>query len=206
MVADLSDWERYQPRKDQVAVDPELGRILFRSRASSRRKCGSPITTASARTWAAANTTGRPIRLPEPDKAVHGRRGSGRTSSSPMRCGSGARSSQATPSSKSCDSGVYSEQLSLELAARPGVDDLCSQRHAARHPPTRLPAIPARCVRDHREAGSSFTLDGVLVTGRPLRVSGPLRAAEAASRHAGTGLDDPPRLRAATRPTSTAWS
>ena len=36
VVADLSDW-RYRPRRGQVAVDPELGRIAFGSRSAPRQ-------------------------------------------------------------------------------------------------------------------------------------------------------------------------
>ncbi|MGY6275061.1 hypothetical protein [Methylomonas sp. MgM2] len=37
VVADLSDWARYRPIKGTVAVDPELGRILFPPRQSPKK-------------------------------------------------------------------------------------------------------------------------------------------------------------------------
>lgn len=58
VVADLSDW-RYRPKRGQVAVDPELGRLAFGTRSAPGRAYGWTTTTRSGTTWAAASTRAR---------------------------------------------------------------------------------------------------------------------------------------------------
>ena len=174
VVADLSDWERYQPRKDQVAVDPELGRILFRSRASSREKVWVAYHYGYSADMGGGEYDRRPIRLPEPEKVyMVGEDQEYKLIDDALRKWREEHPGRAVI--EIGDSGVYSEQLSLELKS--GQELMLCAANGTRPVIRQLdfqPSLPdAFAVTG--EAGSSFTLDGVLITGRPLRVQGPLR-------------------------------
>ena len=59
VVADLSDW-RYRPKRGQVAVDPELGRIAFGRGRRRGRASGSTYHYAFARRHGRRRVPARP--------------------------------------------------------------------------------------------------------------------------------------------------
>ncbi|MFD0525763.1 hypothetical protein [Paractinoplanes durhamensis] len=98
VVADLTGW-RCQPRRDQVVVDPELGRIAFSPRSGPGEECGSATTTRSATSSAAAS-----IRATCPPRTGPSSTGSGTvrsTGGSPTPIAGGATSGPPRPSSRS---------------------------------------------------------------------------------------------------------
>lgn len=173
VVADLSDWERYQPRKDQVAVDPQLGRILFRSRTSSREKVWVAYHYGFSADMGGGEYDRRPSRLPEATLYMVGEDQPHKLIADALRQWHEEQPGRAVI--EIADSGVYSEQLSLELA--PDQELMICAANRTRPVIRQLDYQPS--LSDAFEVkgapGSSFTLDGVLVTGRPLRVIGPLR-------------------------------
>ena len=136
--ADLTDWH-YRAARGQVAVDPVLGPDRVPRRASCpKRACGSRTTTPSAPTWAAASTTAS---LSQPRRAHalpcdQGYAGRARPSRPSPRRSQRWEQREALGGSRRpgpdqwlrkerlraavveiADSGVYSEPLTIELAA-----------------------------------------------------------------------------------------
>ena len=178
VAADLTDWT-YRPLPGQVAVDPELGRIAFPPRRRESRACGCRITTPSARTWAAANTT----------------RAAGTRGTFVYRVGDGeaftriadalTRWQTDKPPAAAIeltDSGVYVEPIRISLGA---VSSSCSVPRNGARPVLRMldwqNALPDS-LSVYGEAGSWFTLDGLVVIGRGVQLDGDM--AGAVIRHA----------------------
>jgi hypothetical protein len=174
VVADLSVWQ-YEPEGDQVVVDPELGRLAL---PSSKQERGVWV---SYQYGFSADLGGgeydRP--LSQPSGAVIYRVGVGETSTTigaALTLWKAATPAPVHAVIEITDSGVYAEKIHLDLPAGHTL-----QLRAAQH---RRPAIRlvdwetmlADALTVTGGAGSAFTLDGLLVTGRPVHVEGPLAA------------------------------
>lgn len=172
VVADLSDWH-YAPRKDQVAVDPERGRIVF-----PRDRRDKDVWVTYHYGFSADIGGGeydRPISQPA-DATVFQVSKSGELKTI------NAALEQIDPEQhrhaviEILDSGFYAESINIELAK-----DQTLQIRAARRkrpvislPELKVSATDALTVGG--EAGSAFTLDGVMVVGRSVQVRGDLAA------------------------------
>jgi hypothetical protein len=180
IAANLERW-RYRPRPGDVAVDPELGRILFSQRLL-------PATRQSVRVsyhyGFSADIGGgeyeRPLsaRPGSAVQAVSGERELRRQLAPWLSGGLGRQPADAVI--EISDSQVY--DLPIELKLRRG--HRLQLRAADRHRPVlRLPDGRPRpdALRISGEEGSAFTLDGLLVAGNAVRVDGDL--AELTIRH-----------------------
>jgi len=173
IAADLSDW-RYQPRNGHVAVDPELGRIVFPP--SQIPEHGVQVSYHYAfPADVGGGEYARPVIIP-PDCATY-------------RVGRGmqfthiraayehwARDRPTNAVIEIADSGVYEGQIHVELAERQHLEIRAANRtrpciylldwHASR--PDALSVTGA--------SGSRFSLDGILITGRGIEIRGNLDA------------------------------
>lgn len=185
VVADLSDW-RYRPRRGQVAVDPELGRIAFGARSAPRQGVWVDHHYAFG-----ADTGGGEYpreRVPRPDAAVY-RVGPGQPYRQIMDA---YRAWQRDRGAGECGpdgiveithSGAYQEQLDFDLD--PGDRFELRAAEGAR-PVIRLldwysnrpDALNIRAVSDDCAPGERprLVLDGLLVAGRGINVTGPMGA------------------------------
>jgi len=173
VVADLSDWKRYQARRDQVAVDPELGRILFHPRALP----GSKVWVSYHYGFSADVGGGEyERRLFQPVTYTIYRVGEDEKFKLITEALGKWRQDEKPDGAviEITDSGIYSEQINIELGAK----SLQIRAASGACPVIRLldyqPSLPD-ALSVTGEAGSSFTLDGLLVTGRPVRIKGPLQ-------------------------------
>ena len=178
IVADLTGWA-YHPPRGRVAVDPVLGRIAFPPRQLPRGGVwvgyhygfsddmggGEYERTLSQPAGATLYRVGQDEAFPRINDALAGWR-------------------QQQPEHaviEIADSGVYVEQLSIELAP-----DQSLQIRAANLTRPVLRLMDWQTARPDALAvagghGSRFTLDGLLVAGRSVRCDGPL--AEVTVRH-----------------------
>jgi hypothetical protein len=174
VAADLTDW-RYQPRRDQVAVDPELGRIAFSTRSAP-----------SAGVWvgyhhAFADDLGGgeyPRAVDGPATYRVGPEQPFRRVADAQRQWREDRPAEAVI--EITDSGAYPEQLAFELGAG---QRLTLRAADGARPVLRLldwsgnqpDALDIRAEPD-RAAGErpAMTIDGLLIAGRGVRVSGGL--------------------------------
>ncbi|MFJ9820814.1 hypothetical protein ACIRU3_37230 [Streptomyces sp. NPDC101151] len=183
VVADLSDW-RYRPRRGQVAVDPELGRIAFGSRSAPRQGVWVDYHHASGADMGGGEYQ-RPDREPRPDADFY-RVGPGQTYQRIMdayRAWQDERSPERTGIIEITHSGAYQEQLDFDLdpgdrlelraaeGARPVIRllDWYSNRPDALN----IRAVHADCAPHERPR---IVLDGLLVAGRGINVTGPMGA------------------------------
>ncbi|MDG9715528.1 hypothetical protein [Streptomyces sp. DH24] len=183
VVADLSDW-RYRPRRGQVAVDPELGRIAFGSRTAPRQGVWVDYHYAFG-----ADMGGGAYerdREPRPDAEVY-RVGPGQPYRQIMdayRAWQHDRRADRTGPAGIIEithSGAYQEQLDFDLD--PG-DRLEVRAAEGTRPVIRLldwysnrpDALNVRAVSGdcapHERPG--IVLDGLLVAGRGINVTGPV--------------------------------
>ncbi|MEV8551976.1 hypothetical protein AB0L04_19365 [Streptomyces glaucescens] len=187
VVADLSGW-RYRPRRGQVAVDPQLGRIAFGARSAPRQGVWVDYHHA-----AAADTGGgeyaRADRVARPDAALY-RVGPGQPYRQIMDAYRAwqhdRRAGRATGTEGIVEithSGAYQEQLDFDLD--PG-DRLQLRAAEGTRPVVRLldwysnrpdalniRAASGDCAPHQRPR---VVLDGLLVAGRGINVTGPMGA------------------------------
>lgn len=171
IVADLSGW-RYQPARDQVAVDPELGRIAFHVRQSP----GGDVQVRYHQGFSDDTGGGSYPRTPrQPGGAVTYRVGAGAELTAIGAALDRWRTDDPDDAViEIVDGGVYTEPLnitlrdnqSLQLRARDGT------RAVLRLLDYRASRGDAMMVRG--EAGCRFALDGLLVAGRGLQCRGPM--------------------------------
>lgn len=183
VVADLTDW-RYRPERGQIAVDPALGRIAFGARSAPRQ--GVWVTYH----YAFGDDTGggeypRDRETPTAQRVF--RVGPGQPYQRIMDAyGDWQRDRRAGHCGPDgiieiTHSGAYQEQLDFELD--PG-DRLELRAAEGTRPVIRLldwysnrpDALNIRAREDCAEDPPRIVLDGLLVTGRGLHVSGPVGA------------------------------
>lgn len=178
--ADLSDWERYQPRPGTVALDVQLGRIAFPTRQPPREG----VWVSYHYGFSAAMAGGEYEReLAQVEGATIyqvGEFATYRTIGAALDAWAAAADEHAVI--EVADSGVYVEPVNIEFAE--GQKTLQLRAANRRRPVIRLldwqtdrpDSLAVRGVAD-----ACFILDGMLVTGRGVQVSGEL--AELTIRH-----------------------
>ncbi|WP_327351810.1 hypothetical protein [Streptomyces sp. NBC_01304] len=185
VVADLSEW-RYRPKRGQVAVDPELGRIAFGARSAPRQGVWVDYHYAFGADMGGGEYPRD--RVERPDAAVY-RVGPGETYRQIMDA---YRAWQHDRRAGDCGpdgiveithSGAYQEQLDFDLdpgdrfelraaeGARPVIRllDWYSNRPDALN----IRAVSEDCAPGERPR---IVLDGLLVAGRGINVTGPMGA------------------------------
>ncbi|MEU9449272.1 hypothetical protein [Streptomyces sp. NPDC048277] len=183
VVADLSDW-RYRPGRGQIAVDPELGRIAFGSRSAPRQGVWVDHHYASGADMGGGEYE-RPDRVDRPDATFY-RVGPGQPYRQIMdayRAWQGERGPGRTGIIEITHSGAHQEQLDFDLdpgdrlevraaeGARPVIRllDWYSNRPDALN----IRAVDPDCAPHERPR---IVLDGLLVAGRGINVTGPMGA------------------------------
>ncbi|MGI5453411.1 hypothetical protein ACQEWB_09615 [Streptomyces sp. CA-249302] len=183
VVADLSDW-RYRPRRGQIAVDPELGRIAFGSRSAPRQGVWVDYHYAYGADMGGGEYE-RPDRVERPD-AVFYRVGPGQPYRQIMdayRAWQSERGPGRTGIIEITHSGAYQEQLDfdldpgdrLELRAAEGTRPVIRllDWYSNRPDALNIRAVEADCAPCDRPR---IVLDGLLVAGRGINVTGPMGA------------------------------
>ena len=181
VVADLSDW-RYRPKRGQVAVDPELGRIAFGSRTAPRKGVWVDYHYAFG-----SDTGGGEYvrdREPRPDAEFY-RVGPGETYRQIMDAyrawQNDRRAGRCGPEGiiEITHSGAYQEQLDfdldpgdrLELRAAEGTRPVIRllDWYSNRPDALNIRAVSEDCAPADRPR---IVLDGLLVAGRGINVTG----------------------------------
>ena len=186
VVADLSDW-RYRPKRGQIAVDPELGRIAFGSRSAPRQGVWVDHHYAYGADMGGGEYE-RPDRVDRPDATFY-RVGPGQPYRQIMdayRAWQHDRRAGSTGPDGIIEithSGAYQEQLDFDLD--PG-DRLELRAAEGTRPVIRLldwysnrpDALNIRAVEDDcaPHERPRIVLDGLLVAGRGINVTGPMGA------------------------------
>jgi hypothetical protein len=171
VVADLSEW-RYRPRREQVAVDPELGRIMFPTGHPPEEVIVSYYYGFSADMG--GGSYHRPILQPSSFTlySVGKREGDYHSIQEALRAWNQAK--PATAIIEIVDSGVYTEQVSIRLAKGQYLTIRAADRE---RPVIRLIDWQENrpdSLRVRGEESSRFTLDGLLITGRSVQIEGKL--------------------------------
>ncbi|MGW6137966.1 hypothetical protein [Streptomyces sp. NPDC055140] len=186
VVADLSDW-RYRPKRGQVAVDPELGRIAFGARSAPRQGVWVDHHYASGADMGGGEYE-RPDRVDRPDAAFY-RVGPGQPYRQIMdayRAWQHDRRADRTGPDGIIEithSGAYQEQLDfdldpgdrLELRAAEGTRPVMRllDWYSNRPDALNIRAVAGDCAPHERPR---IVLDGLLVAGRGINVTGPMGA------------------------------
>ncbi|MES9991933.1 MAG: hypothetical protein ABW098_08270 [Candidatus Thiodiazotropha sp.] len=171
VVADLSHW-RYRPQQNQVAIDPVLGRIVFPPRQLPRNGVWVAYHYGFSDDMGAGEYKRSPT---QPEGAVTYRVGSDqafeRINDALVRWREEAPEHAVV---EITDGGVYTEQINIELGEGQSLQlrSIDGRRallrlmdwHTAR--PDALSVVG--------EAGSRFTLDGLVVAGRSVQCQGAL--------------------------------
>ncbi|MFC7310410.1 hypothetical protein ACFQVC_40140 [Streptomyces monticola] len=185
VVADLSDW-RYRPKRGQIAVDPELGRIAFGSRSAPRQGVWVDYHYAFGADMGGGEYPR--VREERPDATFY-RVGPGETYRQIMDAYRAwqheRRAGRCGPEGiiEITHSGAYQEQLDFDLdpgdrlelraaeGARPVIRllDWYSNRPDALN----IRAVSEDCPPAERPR---IVLDGLLVAGRGINVTGPMGA------------------------------
>lgn len=184
VAADLTGWD-YQPKGRQVAVDPVLGRIAFAPRAAPR---GGVVVRYHYGFSADLGGGEYERTLTHPSGAKLYRVGPGQghydTIQEALNAWKAEKVLLAAPGDERqpirlaavveiADSGVYTERLELELDAHESLQLRAANRT---RPVLRLLDYSPGSRDSFRVSGgpgSRFTLDGLLVAGRPIQISGP---------------------------------
>ena len=170
--ANLSDWHHFRPGKGFVAVDPVRGRLVFPS--SQKPRHGVVVSYQYA--FSGDIGGGEYERsLSQPDDAHLFRVGKDEQLRSVRAALDAWEQQQPKPRAAVIeiqDSGVYTEQLNVEL----GKGEYLQIRAAQRKRPVLrlldyLASLPD-ALRVQGKQGSRFTLDGLTITGRGLQVNG----------------------------------
>ncbi|MFH8493102.1 hypothetical protein [Streptomyces coeruleorubidus] len=185
VVADLSDW-RYRPKRGQVAVDPELGRIAFGSRSAPRQGVWVDYHYAFSADMGGGEY--ERDREPRPDATVY-RVGPGQTYRQIMdayRAWQHDRRADRTGPAGIIEithSGAYQEQLDfdldpgdrLELRAAEGTRPVVRllDWYSNRPDALNIRAVSEDCAPHERPR---VVLDGLLVAGRGINVAGAMGA------------------------------
>ena len=171
IVADLSGW-RYKPARGKVAIDPVLGRLMFPPTQLPKKG-----VRVSYRYGFSADIGGgeylRPMLRPAEDFTLYR---VGENTTMPRIADALRKWREETPAHaviELINSGVWVEPLHIHL--RPGQTLTLRAANGVR-PVIRLidwqTDLPDALTVE-LDVGSRFTLDGVIVTGRPLHVSAP---------------------------------
>ncbi|GAA2734029.1 hypothetical protein [Streptomyces nogalater] len=183
VVADLSDW-RYRPGRGQIAVDPELGRIAFGARRAPRQGVWVDYHHAFAADMGGGEYP-RPDRgsRPEADLYRVGPGGPYRRIMDAYRAWQEDRGPGRTGIIEITHSGAYQEQLDfdldpgdhLELRAAEGTRPVIRllDWYSNRPDALNIRAVHADCAPHERPR---IVLDGLLVAGRGINVTGPVGA------------------------------
>ncbi|MFF6880822.1 polymer-forming cytoskeletal protein [Streptomyces sp. NPDC012474] len=185
VVADLSDW-RYRPKRGQVAVDPELGRIAFGSRSAPRQGVWVDYHYAFAADMGGGEY--ERDREPRPDAAFY-RVGPGQPHRQIMDAYRAwqhdRRAGRTGPDGiiEITHSGAYQEQLDfdldpgdrLELRAAQGTRPVIRllDWYSNRPDALNIRAVSDDCAPHERPR---VVLDGLLVAGRGINVTGAMGA------------------------------
>lgn len=186
VVADLSDW-RYRPKRGQVAVDPELGRIAFGARSAPRQGVWVDFHHAYGADMGGGEYE-RPDRVDRPDAVFH-RVGPGQPYQRIMDAYRAwqhdRRAGRTGPDGiiEITHSGAYQEQLDfdldpgdrLELRAAEGTRPVIRllDWYSNRPDALNIRAVADDCAPHERPR---VVLDGLLVAGRGINVTGPMGA------------------------------
>ncbi len=166
IAADLSDWE-YRPPDGKVAVDPKLGRIAVSKEPEAMWVTYHYGFSDDVGAHESART------LMQPRNAKRYRLGSGLTLST-IADAITLWEKDKPPHAviEIADSGFYTESFDVEIPASHTLQIRAANRcrpviHILDYHPSRGEALSVVLNEDSR-----FTLDGILVVGRPLRVEG----------------------------------
>ncbi|MFG2967182.1 hypothetical protein ACGFZS_28300 [Streptomyces sp. NPDC048288] len=183
VVADLSDW-RYRPGRGQIAVDPELGRIAFGARSAPRQGVWVDHHYAYGADLGGGEYD-RPDRADRPD-ATYYRVGPGQPYRQIMdayRAWQSERDPERTGIIEITHSGAYQEQLDfdldpgdrLEVRAAEGTRPVIRllDWYSNRPDALNIRAVEGDCAPHERPR---IVLDGLLVAGRGINVTGPMGA------------------------------
>src|SRR5678816_1797230 len=170
--ANLSDWHRYRPAKDHVAVDPVLGRIVFPTNQKPRHG----VVVSYNYAFSADIGGGEYERtLSQPDNAKIYRVGRNEQFRTLKAAQLAWETEQPKPQAAVIeiqDSGIYTEQLNVELKSGEYLQIRAAQQ---KRPIIRLLDYLASLPDAFKIQGqkqSRFVIDGLLVSGRGLQVNG----------------------------------
>lgn len=172
--ADLSDWQYVAPR-NHVAVDPELGRIVFPSRQLPKKGVKVSYRYAFSADMGGGEYE-RPLSQPADTKLYRvcpGEEDCYEKIEEALKAWQTEEPRPATAVIEIEQSSVYTEQLNIEL----GENETLQIRAAnGARPVIRLLDYMAEkpdAFTVTGAPGSRFTLDGLLITGRGIQVHGP---------------------------------
>lgn len=196
VVADLSDWQRYQPALKQVAIDPELGRILFNPRA----KIPDERLWVSYYYGFAADIGGGEYErsLTQPAGATLYRVGAAETIKTLTQALGPDHWQKDKPAHaviEISDSLEYSEILTITLAENQTLQLRAAKRTRPVIRQTDETANAPDVLTVNLASGSRFTLDGLLITGQGARFRGPTPPGQQVptwDQPAEEGLESPP--------------
>jgi hypothetical protein len=169
VAADLTDWT-YRPLPDQVAVDPELGRIVFPPGEAHRQNVLVSYYYGFS-TELGGGEHDRPIKQPADSRLyfVGGGETFSRVNDALKQWG---RDQPSNAVIEITDSGVYDEQINISLHAGQSLQLRAANR---KRPVIRLlgweNSLPDN-LSVSGEPGTWFTLDGLLITGRGVQIEG----------------------------------
>jgi hypothetical protein len=172
--ADLSDWERYRPLKDTVAVDPVLGRIMFPPKQPPK----GDVKVSYYYAFSADIGGGeyhRKLSQPSANKLYKVGKGLQlKTITAGLKQWNCDRKNQTGEEAKRLmnavieitDSGLYEEKLQIRLEANQTLQIRAANR---KRPVIKLGDRTSQ-FSVSGEKGSYLTLDGLLISGRSLQV------------------------------------